>query len=243
VTAPTTPTTPTSPTSPAPRDDADPRARAAGAVADAEVPGWAGGVMLALRWATLLVEVSAMVALGTLAGGVLLGLGPALRAGGLVAGRMTAEPAPWRTFWRGWRGGFGRANALFAPAWAVAALLWFDAAAVGLLDGPARAVLQAGVLVVAAWGVVVLACWPAVVTRYDRGPAATWRLLLLLPLLGPATSLAVLVVAAVLLVTAWALPLLAVLAAPGFWLWATGRLAADRLDRIDAQVAGGAATR
>ncbi|SKC50707.1 DUF624 domain-containing protein [Krasilnikoviella flava] len=207
------------------------------AVAEAEVPGWAGGVMLALRWATLLVEVSVMVALGTLAGGVLLGLGPALRAGGVVTARMTAEPTPWRTFWRSWRDGFGRTTALFAPVWLVAALLWFDGVALGLLDGPARAFLQGGLLVVGAWGLVVLAFWPAVATRYSRGPAETWRFLLLLPLLGPATSVAVLVVAAATLAAAWALPLLAVLVGPGFWLWATGLLAADRLGRIDAQVA------
>ncbi|MFE5292725.1 DUF624 domain-containing protein [Isoptericola sp. NPDC056618] len=217
------------------------------AVAEAEVPGWAGGVMLALRWATLLVEVSAMVVLGTLAGGVLLGLGPALRAGGVVAARMTAEPTPWRTFWRTWRDGFARTAALFAPVWAVAGLLWLDGAALGLLDGsglvggPGRAVLTGGLLAVGAWGAVVLACWPVVVARYASGPVATWRLLLLLPLLGPATSLAVLVVAAALLAAVWALPLLAVLVGPGFWLWATGRLAADRLDRIDAQVSGGPA--
>ena len=223
----------------APAGPAEGAARAA--VAEAEVPGWAGGVMLALRWATLLVEVSAMVVLGTLAGGVLLGLGPALRAGGAVAARMTAEPTPWRTFWRTWRAGFGRTSALFAPVWAVAALLWLDAAVVGLVDGPARVVLTGGLLAVGAWGAVVLACWPVVVARYASGPVATWRLLLLLPLLGPTTSLAVLVVAAALVAAAWALPLLAVLAGPGFWLWATGRLAADRLDRIDAQVSGGAA--
>ncbi|MFC8598780.1 DUF624 domain-containing protein [Isoptericola sp. NPDC057191] len=222
------------------RPDA-PAAGVAGAVADAEVPGWSGGVMLALRWATLLVEVTAMVALGTLAGGVLLGLGPALRAGGVVAGRMTAEPTPWHTFWRTWREGFGRTNALFAPVWAVAALLWCDGVVLHLLDGPARAVLQAGLLVVGAWATVVLACWPVVVARYARGVVETWRLLLLLPLLAPATSLAVLVVAAVVLIAAGVLPLLAVLAGPAFWLWATARLATDRLDRIDAQVAGGAA--
>ena len=211
------------------------------AVADAEVPGWAGGVMLALRWVPLLVEVSAMVALGTLAGGVLLGLGPALRAGAVVAARMTAEPTPWRTFWRAWRDGFGRSAALFAPAWVVAVLLWLDGAALGLLDGPGRALLTGGLLVVGAWGAVVLACWPTVVTRYRSGAAATWRLLLLLPLLAPTTSLAVLVVTAALLAAVWALPLLAVLLGPGFWLWATGRLTADRLDRIDAQVSGVAA--
>jgi uncharacterized membrane protein YesL len=208
------------------------------AVAEAEVPGWAGGVMLALRWATLLVEVTVMVALGTLAGGVLLGLGPALRAGGVVTARMTAEPTPWRTFWRTWRDGFGRTNALFAPVWAVAALLWVDGVALGLLDGPARALLQGGLLAVGAWGLVVLACWPTVVTRYASGAPATWRLLLLLPLLGPTTSLAVLVVAAAAVAAAWALPLLAVLVGPAAWLWATGRLAADRLDRIDAQATG-----
>ncbi|MCK9792412.1 DUF624 domain-containing protein [Isoptericola sp. 4D.3] len=213
------------------------------AVAEAEVPGWAGGVMLALRWATLLVEVTVMVALGTLAGGVLLGLGPALRAGGVVAGRMTAEPTPWRTFWRTWREGFGRAAALFAPVWVVAALLWCDGVALGLLGGPARAVLQGGLLVVGAWGLVVLACWPVVVTRYARGARETWRLLLLLPLLGPATSVAVLVVAVTVAVAAWLLPVAAVLAGPGFWLWATGRLTADRLDRIDAQVSGAGPTR
>lgn len=216
------------------------------AVAEAEVPGWAGGVMLALRWVTLLVEISTMVLLGALAGGVLLGLGPALRAGSVVAARMTAEPTPWRTFWRTWRDGFGRSAALFAPVWVVAGMLWLDGAALGLLDGsglldgPGRAVLTGGLLVVGAWGAVVLACWPAVVTRYRSGAAATWRLLLLLPLLAPTTALAVLVVTAALFAAAWALPLLAVLVGPGFWLWATGRLAADRLDRIDAQVSGGA---
>ena len=69
-------------------------------IADAEVPGWAGGVMFGLRWITLLVEVSAMLLLGTLAGGVLLGLGPALRAGGVITARMTQEAHPWQTFWR-----------------------------------------------------------------------------------------------------------------------------------------------
>ncbi|MEU2201633.1 DUF624 domain-containing protein [Isoptericola sp. NPDC019482] len=209
------------------------------AVAEAEVPGWAGGVMLALRWVTLLVEISAMVVLGTLAGGVLLGLGPALRAGGVVAARMTAEPTPWRTFWRAWRDGLGRSAALFAPVWVVGALLWLDGAALGLLDGPARALLTGGLLAVGAWGAVVLACWPAVVTRYRSRAAATWRLLLLLPLLAPTTALAVLVVTAAVLAAAWAVPLLAALVGPGFWLWATGRLAADRLDRIDAQVSAG----
>lgn len=206
-------------------------------VSDAEVPGWAGGVMLGLRWVTLLVELNLMVLLGTLAGGVVLGVGPALRAGGAVAASMTAEPAPWRTFWRTWLTGFGRTNLLFAPVWVVAVLLWFDGVAVTLLDGPPRAALQVGLVLVGVWFAVVLVSWPRVTLRYDRGPGETWRFLLLVPLLGPTTSLAVLVVLGATALAVWVLPVLAVLVGVSFPLWATGRLVDDRLDRVDAQTA------
>ncbi|AEG43583.1 YesL family protein [Isoptericola variabilis] len=215
--------------------DRDLRADARRRVADAEVPGWAGGVMLGLRWVTLLVELNLMVLLGTLAGGVVLGLGPSLRAGSAVAAAMTADPTPWRTFWRTWRRGFGRANLLFAPVWAAAILLWFDGVAVTLLEGPARAALHVGLVAVAVWGAVVLAYWPRVTQRYDRGAGATWRFLLLVPLLGPTTSLAVLVVLGATALAVWALPALVVLVGASFPLWATGRLVDDRLDRIDAR--------
>jgi uncharacterized membrane protein YesL len=211
----------------------DPRETARERVADAEVPGWAGGVMLALRWATLLVEVQVMVVLGTLAGGVVAGLGPALRAGGAVTERMTDEPTPWRTFWRTWRDGFGRTNLLFAPFWVIAALLWFDGVAVRLLEGPAASALLGGLVVVVAWSGVMLAYWPRVVLRYDRSFVETWRFLLLSPLLGPAVSVAVLMVLVVLWVAWTFLPLAAVLVGAAFVLWATGRLVSERLDRID----------
>lgn len=213
----------------------DVRAEARARVADAEVPGWAGGVMLGLRWLTLLVEINLMVLLGTLAGGVVLGLGPALRAGSAVAGAMAAEPTPWRTFWRTWRSGFGRTNALFAPVWVVGALLWFDGVAVALLDGPARTALLAGLVLVGVWSALVLAAWPRVTLRYDRGVAETWRFLLLVPFLGPTTSLAALVVLGATALGVGALPPLVVLVGASFPLWATGRLVDDRLDRIDAQ--------
>ncbi|GAA1713746.1 hypothetical protein GCM10009809_07420 [Isoptericola hypogeus] len=217
-----------------PSDPADLRDAARRRVAQAEVPGWAGGVMAALRWATLLVEVNAMVVLGTLAGGVVLGLGPALRAGGAVAAGMTAGPTPWRTFWRTWRAGFGRTNLLFAPAWVIGLLLWFDAVALGLLDGPARASLQLGLVVVGAWALVAVSYWVRVAARYDRGPLETWRFLLLAPLLAPTTTLAVLVVAGATALAGWAMPLALALAGASFPLWATGRLVDDSLDRIDA---------
>jgi uncharacterized membrane protein YesL len=212
----------------------DPRGAARERVADAEVPGWVGGVMLALRWVTLLVEVNVMVLLGTLAGGVVGGLGPALRAGSAVVARMTDEPTPWRTFWRTWRSDLGRTNLLFAPFWVVAVLLWFDGIAVTLLDGPPRAILLGGLIVVLAWTAVTLCYWPRVTLRYDRPFAETWRFLLLSPLLGPATSLAVLVVLGVVWVAWTFLPVAAVLVGSAFALWATGRLVGDRLDRLDA---------
>jgi uncharacterized membrane protein YesL len=216
--------------------DTDLRTEARRRVADAEVPGWAGGVMLGLRWVTLLVELNLMVLLGTLAGGVVLGLGPALRAGSAVAAGMTAEPTPWRTFWRTWRTDFGRTNAVFAPVWVVALLLWFDGVALRLLEGPARAGLQVGLVVLGVWLAVVLAYWPRVTLRYDRGVGETWRFLLLVPLLGPTTSLAILVVLGATALAVSTLPVLVVLAGASFPLWATGRLADDRLDRIDGLV-------
>lgn len=215
----------------------DLRASARARVADSEVPGWAGGVMLGLRWVTLLVELNVMVLVGTLAGGFVLGLGPALRAGSAVAREMTAEPTPWRTFWRTWRSGFGRSTLLFAPLVAVGLLLWFDGVVLGLLDGPAHAVLQVGLVVVGAWSAVVLAYWPRVTVRYERAPAQTWRFLLLAPMLGPTTSLALLVVLAATALALWAMPVLALLVGVSFPLWATGRLVDDRLDRIDEQSA------
>lgn len=214
-----------------PVDDA--RAQARAQVADAEVPGWAGGVMLALRWVTLLVEVNVMVLLGTLAGGVLLGAGPALHAASAVTSRMTHEPTPWRTFWRTWRSGFRRANVLFAPLWVVAALLWLDGAAITLMTGPVRAVLLGGLVLVLVWTAVVLAYWPRVVLRYERPFGETWRFLLLAPLLGPATSAAVLVVLLVVWIAWTFLPVVAVLLGTSFALWATGRLVTERLERLD----------
>ncbi|WP_068202392.1 hypothetical protein [Isoptericola dokdonensis] len=86
---------------------------------------------------------------------------------------------------------------------------------------------------VVAWSGVMLAYWPRVVLRYDRSFVETWRFLLLSPLLGPAVSVAVLMVLVVLWVAWTFLPLAAVLVGAAFVLWATGRLVSERLDRID----------
>lgn len=53
--------------------------------------GWTGGVMRVLRRVTRLVEVNVLVLLGALAGGVVLGLWPAVRAASTVL--LDGDPA------------------------------------------------------------------------------------------------------------------------------------------------------
>ena len=206
-------------------------------IADAEVPGWTGGVMLGLRWVTLLVEVSAMLLLGTLAGGVLLGLGPALRAGSVITARMTQEAHPWRTFWHTWRTDFWATNATFAPFWVLAVLLWFDGIAVTMLGYPAAPILLGALIAVLLWSAVMLTYWPRLAVH--RQPFTdTWRLLLFAPLLGPGTALATGSVLAAAVLVGLYLPVVGVLAAVPLVLWSTGRLVQDRLDRLTAPPAG-----
>ncbi|WP_125773367.1 DUF624 domain-containing protein [Antribacter gilvus] len=205
--------------------------------------GWAGGVMAVLRWVTRMVEVNVLVVLGTLAGGVLLGLGPALRAGSTVLLDDEHADAPWRGFWRTWRSGWRRANLLFAPVWVAGTLVWLDTAVIAAAEGPARAAFQVGLVLVSGWGAVVLAWWPRVALRYDDGAPAVWRFLLLAPILGPGTALAVLVALAATAAVALGVPLAAALAGVSFPLWATGRLVDDRLRKIDERAADAEAPR
>lgn len=195
--------------------------------------GWTGGVMRVLRRVTRLVEVNVLVLLGTLAGGVVLGLWPSLRAASSVL--LDGDPAdsPWRPFWRAWRDGWRRANLLGVPLWVVGAALWLDSLVLAQLVGPARAGLQVGLFLVGAWTAVVLAYWPRVVLRYDRPGRVTWRFLLLSPALGPGTAVGAVVVLAVCGLVSYVIPLLGLLAGVAVPLWLTGRMVDERLNRID----------
>lgn len=192
-------------------------------------PGWAGGVMAVLRFATRLVEVNLFVVAGTLAGGVLLGLGPALKAGSAVLHDPELAMVPWRGFWRQWRAGWRRSNLLFAPFWLVGALLWADAAAIGRASGPVGALMLGGLTLATAWTAVVLMWWPRVVLRHDDAAPAIWRYLLLTPLLAPVTALAILVTLAATAAAALGVPLVALALGASFPLWATGKLADAKL--------------
>lgn len=198
--------------------------------------GWTGGVMRVLRRVTRLVEINVLVLLGAVAGGVVLGLWPAVRAASAVL--LDGDPAesPWRPFWREWLAGWRRANVLGAPLSVGGAALLLDYFVLLQLDGPGRAALQLGLVLVGAWGAVVLAYWPRVVLRYDRSALDTWRFLLLSPALGPGTAVGAVVVLGVCGLVAYVIPLLGLLAGIAVPLWLSGLMADERLDRIDDQV-------
>jgi len=203
-----------------------------------DAQGWTGGVMTALRWVAHLLAVQALVVVGTLAGGVVLGLFPALDAGGRVLARLpagTPSEHVWHDFWHAWRAGWRRAVLVGAPLWLVAAVLAADAWALSAAQGPVRAVLAAGLGLVTAWAVVVLAYAAPVLRRYRAPLPATWRFLVLAPALGPGTAVGVLGVAAVWAATCWVAPPLAVLGGAAVPLLATGWLVDVRLDRLDAR--------
>lgn len=195
--------------------------------------GWTGGVMRVLRRVTRLVEVNVLVLLGTLAGGVVLGVWPAVRAASAVLLDGDPADAPLRPFWRAWREDWRRANVLGAPLTIGGAALLLDVLVLGQLDGPARAALQLGLVLVGAWGAVVLAYWPRLVLRYDRSALDTWRFLLLSPALSPGTAVGAVVVLGVCGLVAYVIPLLGLLAGIAVPLWLSGLMADERLDRMD----------
>ncbi|MEU4387640.1 DUF624 domain-containing protein [Promicromonospora sp. NPDC023805] len=197
--------------------------------------GWTGGVMRVLRRVTRLVEVNVLVLLGAAAGGVVLGLWPAVRAASTVLLDGDPADAPWRPFWREWLAGWRRANVLGAPLTVGGAALLLDYLVLLQLDGPGRAALQLGLVLVGVWGAVVLAYWPRVVLRYDRSALETWRFLLLSPALGPGTAVGAVVVLGVCGLVAYVIPLLGLLAGIAVPLWLSGRMADDRLNHIDDQ--------
>jgi uncharacterized membrane protein YesL len=195
--------------------------------------GWTGGVMRVLRRVTRLVEINVLVLLGTLAGGVVLGVWPAVRAASALL--LDGDPAdsPWRLFWRVWRDGWRRANVLGAPLSVAGVVLLLDFLLLAQMDGPLRAALQAGLVVVGVWTAVVLAYWPRVVLRYDRPTFHMWRFLLLSPALGPGTAVGAVVVLGVCGLVAYVVPLLGLLAGIAVPLWLSGLMVDERLNRMD----------
>lgn len=206
-----------------------------------DVGGWAGALMRWLRVAARLVAVNALTALGTLLGGVVLGVLPALAAAATVLGAVAAGEPPesvWRAFWAEYRAGFRRANRLGWPLLVVGAVLVADALALPVLasatgsTGPA-AVAAAGLLALGAGLLVVGAWFLAVLRRYDEPFGRTWRFLLLAPPTSPGTALAVLVTLGALAFAGWHLTVLVPLVGVSAAVLLTGILVDRRLDAID----------
>jgi len=209
---------------------------------DLAVGGWAGRVMVFLRVATQLVAVNVLVALGTLAGGVVLGVYPALGAGGSALARLAAgTPSEhlWQEFWAAYRAGFRRLNVLGAPLTVGFLLLALDASVLAAASaGPARAALTVGVVALTGYLLVALATLVPVARRYEDVPAArTWRFVAVAPLLSPLTGLAVLVAFAVLAVTFTYVTVLLPLVALSLPLLVSGWLVDQRLTALDARAA------
>lgn len=200
--------------------------------------GWAGRVMVVLRFATQVVALNLLILVGTLAGGVLLGLFPALGSAGTLLARLAArDPSDrlWSDFWSGWRSGFGRLNRLGWPLWVVGVLLVADASVLAAADGPVAVALRAALALLTAYLVVVGAFLLAAARRYDETAARTWRFVALAPLLAPATALGVVVTVASIALACVELTVLIPLIGVALPLAATGWLADHRLDVIDAR--------
>lgn len=185
--------------------------------------------MAVLRLLTRLVEVNLLVIVGALAGGVVLGLGPALKAGSAVLHDPSLSMEVWRGFWREWRTEWRRSNRLFAPFWLVGGLLAADSAVVGQVTGTLHAAMLAGLTLAGAWTAVVLAWWPRIALRYDDAAPAVWRYLLLTPLMAPGSAVAILVTITATIAATLGVPVAALAAGLSFPLWATGKLVEHRL--------------
>lgn len=160
--------------------------------------GWAGRLMVYLRYATQVVVINLLWVLGTAAGLGILGAFPASRAATrLLMALLRGQPSERLVgdFWDGYRNDYWRSNLLGVPFWVLAALGLADlqvfrlGAAAG--DTVATALLIPFILVVSG-SAVALAFLLAVGLRFDDDILATWRFVFLAPFFSRGTSLAIL---------------------------------------------------
>jgi uncharacterized membrane protein YesL len=155
----------------------------------------------ALEWVPLAIAINALVLLGTLAGLVVLGLGPSLVAGATVARAHVRGdlPSAWSTFWRTWRAELVPANASYLPLLVLLAMAWVNLSVVA--GGALAWLLPLAWLMVGFLGV---ACaWLAPVRAYyDLGPLRAAVTALRMTLARPLPSVVLLLsVSAVVYVT------------------------------------------
>lgn len=200
--------------------------------------GWAGRVMVALRYATQLVLVNLLWVVGTLCGLVVLGAFPATRSAARLfeaLRRRRPSESLLRDFWDGYRTDFWRTNLLGAPFWVLGALAVLDLqvfrAAADADERFASLLLAPFVVVVVVCG-VALSFLVAVLLRFRDGILATWRFVLVAPFLSVGTSLAIVLTVGGFVVLTWQWPVLVVLLGSSAPIFLGTWLAGRRLDEL-----------
>ncbi|UBU09716.1 YesL family protein [Nonomuraea gerenzanensis] len=156
----------------------------------------------------------------TLAGGVILGLGPATVAAYTLARRHARNETfqVWREFWTVYRREFVRASLLVLPAVLVAVVLvgnYLYLSALGPDHGFARIASFVALLVLAGVGAHVGPLY----AHYDLPLWAYWSKAAQLALLRPASSVILLLALSAIAFATSALPILAPLISFGAWIY------------------------
>jgi uncharacterized membrane protein YesL len=179
--------------------------------------GWTGKVMEFLTYATQIVVLNFLWIMGTLAGGVILGIAPATRAlGRLTTALFLGEPSTslWRDFWSTWRTRFWVTNKYAWPFTVLFLLAGADLYAfrVAALNGwSGTGLLLAPFLIVTAACVVAYAYLHASFLRFDDSVVATIRFAFASPLAFLPTTAAILLVNLAFVMLTWQVPLVVVL--------------------------------
>jgi uncharacterized membrane protein YesL len=169
--------------------------------APAHAPGMVSAAVSALEWVPLAIVLNALVLLGTLAGLVVLGLGPSLVAASTVARAHVRGDLPpvWSTFWRTWRAELVPGTVAFLPLLTLLIMAWVNLSVVA--GGSLAWLLPLAWLMV---GVLAVACaWLASLrAHYDLSPLRSALTALRMVLARPLPSvLLLLATAAVVYVT------------------------------------------
>ncbi|MFE6735085.1 YesL family protein [Microbacterium sp. NPDC057650] len=170
--------------------------------------GWAGRVMRMLGFITTLVAVNLLVIAGAAVGLIVLGLFPALVAGGTVLLLGPGERGVLRTFLGVYRAKFRRANVVGAPFLIAGVLLLADAMVLPRLAGPAGAVLLVVTGLIAAAVLVVASVAVALLVRYDDPAPLVLRHAVLVAAGSPGAALAVVVTAVAITAVGLTVPVL-----------------------------------
>lgn len=199
--------------------------------------GWAGKVMIFLTYATQIVILNFLWILGTLAGAIVLGVGPSTRSlGRLATALMQGSPAdnPWSEFWSHWRSKFWETNKKGWPFIVLFMLATADLIALEVLSqaGVSNSGLLLGpFIIVAAACAVAYAFFHASLLRFNDGARATMRFSFVAPVGFFPTTIAILLVCLAFVMLGWNWPIITVLCGFSIPLGFSIAMAGRALDR------------